>query len=281
MSSTDLPADGAGADAVSTTGVPAGLTAAEVAHYRQEGFVVRRGLFSAGELAAWDARFLDYIEGRLPRCEGLQVMRDVMVVKGAVDPRSAVHAVNKLFCFEADPVLMGYTTSPAMLACVRDLVGPRVHSVSTNVFNKPPEVDGRHPMHQDLRYFRARPADLIVGTWTAVYPAVRETGCLSVLPRSHLEGPREHVLPDWAYVNHGFFAVRDVDTSGRVHVELQPGDTLFFHPLLIHGSGHNRSTRFRRAISAHYISDEARAPDGREWRDKPTVRRMPEAPAVL
>lgn len=253
-----------------------GLSGEEIAHYRGEGWVVRRAMFTAAEVAAWDKRFLDYVEGRLPRCEGLQLMRDVMVVKGAVDPRSAVHAINKLFCFEEDPVLMGYTTHPAMLRCVRQLIGPHVHCVSTNVFNKPPEVDGRHPMHQDLRYFRARPAEMIIGTWTAVYPALRETGCLSVLPRSHLLGPLEHAMPDWEYVNHGFYAVKDVDWSDRVHVELAPGDTLLFHPLLIHGSGHNRSTQFRRAISAHYINDEARAPDGREWRDKPTVRRMPE-----
>jgi phytanoyl-CoA hydroxylase len=30
------------------------------------------------------------------------------------------------------------------------------------------------------------------------------------------------------------------------------GDTVFFHPLLVHGSGRNRSDGFRRAISAHY-----------------------------
>lgn len=254
-----------------------GLTAAELDDYQRNGFMVRRGQFSAAELAAWDARFLDYIEERLPRCEGLQVMRDVMVVKGAVAPQSAVHAVNKLFCFENDPLLMGYTMHPDMLACVRAIIGPHVHSVSTNVFNKPPGVDGRHPMHQDLRYFRARPAEQIVGTWTAVYPALRETGCLSVLVGSHRSGEREHALPDWEYVNHGFYGVKELDWSERVHVELEPGDTLYFHPLLIHGSGHNRSTGFRRAISAHYINDDARAPDGREWRGKPTIRRMPDA----
>ncbi len=252
------------------------LTGEEIAHYRREGYVICHTLFTADEVKAWDERFLEYVEDRLARCEGLQIMRDVMVVKGAVDPRSAVHAVNKLFCFEEDPVLMSYVNHPAMLRRVRQLVGPRLHSVSTNVFNKPPEVDGRHPMHQDLRYFRARPADMIVGTWTAVYPAMRETGCLSVLPRSHLRGSLEHALPDWEYVNHGFYAVKDVDYSERVHVELAPGDTLLFHPLLIHGSGHNKSSSFRRAISTHYINDEARAPDGKEWRGKPTVRRVPD-----
>lgn len=35
---------------------------------------------------------------------------------------------------------------------------------------------------------------------------------------------------------------------------MAPGDTVFFHPLLYHGSGENRGTTFRKAISCHYGS---------------------------
>lgn len=42
----------------------------------------------------------------------------------------------------------------------------------------------------------------------------------------------------------------------RFYVEMDPGDTLFFHPLLIHGSGANRTTGFRKAISCHYASSD-------------------------
>jgi phytanoyl-CoA hydroxylase len=42
----------------------------------------------------------------------------------------------------------------------------------------------------------------------------------------------------------------------RVHLEMEPGDTVFFHPILLHGSGRNRTQGFRRAISAHFASLE-------------------------
>jgi hypothetical protein len=42
----------------------------------------------------------------------------------------------------------------------------------------------------------------------------------------------------------------------RTHVEMMEGDTVFFHPLLIHGSGANRTTGFRKAISCHYANDD-------------------------
>jgi phytanoyl-CoA hydroxylase len=38
---------------------------------------------------------------------------------------------------------------------------------------------------------------------------------------------------------------------------MDPGDTLLFHSLLIHGSGRNKTQRFRRAISAHYARGDA------------------------
>ncbi len=40
----------------------------------------------------------------------------------------------------------------------------------------------------------------------------------------------------------------------RVHLAMEPGDTVFFGPLLLHGSGRNRSRGFRRAISSHYAA---------------------------
>ena len=48
-------------------------------------------------------------------------------------------------------------------------------------------------------------------------------------------------------VNKMYHGIRDYDPSSpRVHLEMGPGDTVFFHPLLIHGSGMNRTSGFRK-----------------------------------
>ena len=133
------------------------------------------------------------------------------------------------------------------------------------LINKPPGVDGRHPAHQDLLYFPFRPADAIVATWTALDPCTRENGCLSVLPGTHKGELLPHQNMEWEYVNFGYFGAARVDSlEQRVHLEMHPGDTVFFHPLLLHGSGRNRSNGFRRAISAHYASAACRYLPGTE-----------------
>jgi phytanoyl-CoA hydroxylase len=55
-----------------------------------------------------------------------------------------------------------------------------------------------------------------------------------------------------------YYGIQDYDFSKNrlVHLEMEPGDTVFFHPLLIHGSGMNRTNGFRKAISCHYAASE-------------------------
>ena len=44
-----------------------------------------------------------------------------------------------------------------------------------------------------------------------------------------------------------YHGIKDYDPNApRVHLEMGPGDTVFFHPLLIHGSGMNRTEGFRK-----------------------------------
>ncbi len=255
-----------------------GLTAEERRHYWQQGFVLLPGLFDARAVADFIARFEALVTGSVALPQTSKLMRDVMVAKGAVAPASPLHAINKLLGFEDDAVLWQYVLNASLLRCVRQLIGPDLHSIATNVFNKPPGVDGRHPLHQDQKYFRFGPADRIVGVWTALDPATRATGCLALLPRSHLGGIRAHAKPDWEYVNHAFLGV-DADSAARVHLEMQPGDTLLFHPLLVHGSGQNQSQAFRRAISVHYAADRCGMLDAnranQDWRAGDMVRAIP------
>lgn len=239
-----------------------GLSLEQREAYWRDGYTVVPGLFGAADLAPWLARTRALASGAEPPPPPMKLVRDVMVAKGAVVPRTPEHAICKINFFENDPVLATYATADALLDCVESLLGPELLFVNSMVVTKPPGVDARHPLHQDLLYFGFRPGDAVVGTWTALEPVTRANGCLSVLPGSHRGTLLPHEVPGWEYVNFGFLGVHGVDAgSERVHVEMDPGDTLLFHSLLIHGSGTNRTEGFRRAISAHF----ARADAHDEW----------------
>jgi phytanoyl-CoA hydroxylase len=235
-------------------------------HYEEHGYLVVPGLFSPDELAPLHEQFLRVVNGEVAPAADMLVMKDVMVAKGAVTPGNPAEAIAKVQDFHHDPVLFGqYSKHPRMLDWVEAFVGPDVKSIHSMLINKPPNVDGRHPLHQDLLYFPFRPADRIVATWTALEPCTRENGCLVVVPGSHRGELRKHENPDWEYVNFAYFGVKDEGAvAERVHLEMEPGDTVFFHPVLLHGSGRNRTGGFRRAISTHYASAECRFLPGAE-----------------
>jgi phytanoyl-CoA hydroxylase len=124
------------------------------------------------------------------------------------------------------------------------------------LIHKPPDVGGssRHPMHQDLWYFPFRPTDRIVCAWTAMERIDRQNGCLSVVPGTHKGELFKHEYPKWnGKVNKAYHGILDYKPpESRVHLIMDAGDTVFFHPLLIHGSGENRTKGYRKAISCHY-----------------------------
>jgi phytanoyl-CoA hydroxylase len=236
------------------------LSAEDRRLYDERGYHVVRGLFSRDELEPFEKRFLAVVNEEVPPASGMLVMRDVMVAKGAVEPDSPAAAIAKVQDFHEDPVLFdGYAKHPRLLAFVEAFVGSDIKSIHTMLINKPPGVDGRHPLHQDLLYFPFRPADRIVATWTALQPCTRENGCLVVVPRTHKGELLPHENPDWEWLNLAYFGAAGVGKHAeRLHLEMEPGDTVFFHPVLLHGSGQNRTEGFRRAISAHYASASCR-----------------------
>ncbi|KAK3696720.1 hypothetical protein QZH41_013079, partial [Actinostola sp. cb2023] len=167
--------------------------------------------------------------------------------------------INKLQNFQHDDVLFEYCRLPAVRKYAECFTGPDMSAAHTMLINKPPDPgtqSSRHPLHQDLHYFPFRPANRIVCSWTAMEKVTRANGCLVVIPGTHKKELLRHRYPEWkGGVNILYHGIKDFDPNApMVHLEMEAGDTVFFHPLLIHGSGTNRTNGFRKAISCHYAS---------------------------
>ncbi|XP_064224496.1 phytanoyl-CoA dioxygenase, peroxisomal isoform X3 [Aotus nancymaae] len=190
---------------------------------------------------------------------GLTVMRDVTISKS--EYAHGEKMITKVQDFQEDKELFRYCTLPEILKYVECFTGPNIMAMHTMLINKPPDAGNckktsRHPLHQDLHYFPFRPSDLIVCAWTAMEPINRNNGCLVVLPGTHRGSLKPHDYPKWeGGVNKMFHGIQDYEeNTARVHLVMEKGDTVFFHPLLIHGSGRNKTQGFRKAISCHFAS---------------------------
>ncbi|KAI5617877.1 phytanoyl-CoA dioxygenase, peroxisomal [Silurus asotus] len=223
--------------------------------YEEDGFILVKKLVSEEDVNRFRQNEFERICTRDVKIPGLTVMKDVTIAKSEFV--QGEKAVSKLQDFQEDEELFRYCTLPQILKYVECFTGPNIMAMHTMLINKPPDTGkktSRHPMHQDLHYFPFRPADRIVCAWTAMEKVNRQNGCLVVLPGTHKGPLLEHDYPEWeGGVNKMYHGIKNYNPNHpRFHVEMEKGDTVFFHPLLIHGSGMNQTQGFRKAISCHY-----------------------------
>lgn len=134
------------------------------------------------------------------------------------------------------------------------LLGGEVYHYHSKMIMKDPKVGGAWTWHQDYGYWYQNGAlfPLLCSAFIAVDRATRENGCLQVVRGSHHLGRIDHVLTgDQAGADSE--RVREVlNRLEIVHVEMDPGDTLFFHCNLLHRSDQNRSEQPRWSMICCY-----------------------------
>ncbi|CAF3748023.1 unnamed protein product [Rotaria socialis] len=222
--------------------------------YEKNGFLVVRNLVAPEKLEVFRKRFQDVCTGKV-KVLGMTVMKDIAIAKSEF--ADGEKAITKIQDFTLDDELFKYCCLPEIVKYVENFTGPNIMAMHTMLINKPPDPgtqSSRHPLHQDLYYFPFRPAHHIVCAWTAMEKINRQNGCLVVMPGTHTGELEPHGYPDWkGGINKMYHGIQKFDPNQeRLHLEMESGDTVFFHPLLIHGSGTNRSLGFRKAISCHY-----------------------------
>lgn len=227
--------------------------------YEENGFMIVKDLVKQADLDKFKKRFQKICTEKI-RVNGMTVMKDITIAKSEF--LQGEKAVTKVQDFCQDDELFEYCCLPNIVNYVKAFTGPNIMAMHTMLINKPPDsgsLTSRHPLHQDLYYFPFRPQNLIVCAWTAMERITKSNGCLLVLPGSHKGEFHKHGYPKWeGGVNKMYYGIHDFDLDNLdlVHLEMNPGDTVFFHPILIHGSGANLTNGFRKAISCHYAASE-------------------------
>lgn len=118
------------------------------------------------------------------------------------------------------------------------------------------------PWHQDYPFnLMSRPT---VTIWAPLTPVTEDMGRLQLIPGSHRHYHRVRVEDDSRFVTFADLDDRTLDEQA-IALDVDPGDALLFHDLLIHRSGENVSDRARWTVNARY--GDANDPDfaARGW----------------
>lgn len=144
--------------------------------------------------------------------------------------------------------------SESIVGSMEKLLGGEVYHYHSKMVMKDAKVGGAFTWHQDYGYWYQNGClfPYMGSAFIAVDPATRENGCLQVIRGSHHLGRVDHVL-------RGDQAGADMERVNEIlkrleliHVEMDPGDTLFFHCNVLHRSDQNHSEHPRWSMICCY-----------------------------
>ena len=243
--------------------------------YQQQGYVVVEGVLDEEFLETVTARLREYTHGdREP--EAFAAQNEPAVERGEVDvddPGNAVRKLEGLGMVEEDAVFRDVAHHDPIVDVAADLLGPHLKLLRSAAMLKPPEIGSEKSFHQDAAYYPIRPYDHVT-VWVALDDATTENGCMRVVPGGHTDGLLNHETRD--YETDIVVADDRYDTDDAVPVPMEAGSALFSHCLVPHYTEENRSSDWRRALIASYMTSRSRFTQPEEerpdWVDSHHVR---------
>jgi chlorinating enzyme len=148
---------------------------------------------------------------------------------------------------------------PRILDQVEALIGPDILCWATDFFAKNPGDRKRVTWHQDSTYWGLSEPDVITA-WVAFTPSTVQSGCLRVVPGSHLRDqlPHRDTFSSNNMLSRGQEVAVEVDEKDAVDVVLAPGEMSLHSVRLIHGSEPNNAPHRRVGFAIRYIPTRIR-----------------------
>ncbi|MDX1624902.1 MAG: phytanoyl-CoA dioxygenase family protein [Wenzhouxiangellaceae bacterium] len=229
------------------------LSDADRAHFRDRGYLVRRGACDAARVA----RMRAVAEAALrDAVEPIEYEAD-LGYPGAPRGREAAGgrtARRLLGALDRDPVFMDWARAAPLVGPVRRLLDTQdirvVRAHHNCVMTKQPRFSSLTGWHRDTRYW-AFDRDELVNAWTALGTESEDNGGMRLIPGSHREA-----FPPEAFDSRSFFRDDLEDNRRRIaaaeQVDLGPGDVLLFDARLLHAAGRNRTEQRKLSVVFTY-----------------------------
>ena len=210
--------------------MPSIFTPEQQAAYERDGYVLVKSLFDPEEIAILRAA----------------IEQDPALRASLYDRTDAQGKATRMATWNhpGDSVYGLAARSPRVVDTMEWMLGGEVYHYHSKLTAKEPYDGGAWEWHQDYGYWYHNGCllPLMASMMLALDPTTKENGCLQVLRGSHLAGRVDHgVLPGEQVGADPRRVERMLATMERVHVEMAPGDGLFFHSNVMHRSDQDRS----------------------------------------
>ncbi|SDJ05589.1 Ectoine hydroxylase-related dioxygenase, phytanoyl-CoA dioxygenase (PhyH) family [Pedobacter sp. ok626] len=216
------------------------LSAADKARFNEDGYVLIKGMLKPEEVK----KLYDI------------AIHDQVISNKSFDRGDANGLRTKLALWYslADDAYSLLARSKRIVEGVQLLLEGKPAHFHSKLMQKEPKVGGAWEWHQDYGYWY-RDGFLypqMLSVLTALSPATKENGCLQVIKGSHLTGRIEHGFSGEQVGANQERVDELLKRLELVYVEMEAGDTLFFHSNTLHRSDANLSDAPRWSLISAY-----------------------------
>ncbi len=212
----------------------------DIKTFHRDGYLVKKGFFTSSETEKVYQT----------------AVSDTLLQKQAydLDDKDGLKTKLTLWFHPGDDIYGLLTRSQRMVTGVTALLGGTSAHFHTKLMQKEPKIGGAWEWHQDYGYWYKNGflfPDMI-SVMVALTSANKSNGCLQVLKGSHKLQRVEHGSVGEQVGIKPELIKAVTERFELIYVELEPGDTLFFHCNLWHRSDANRSESSRWSLISAY-----------------------------
>jgi hypothetical protein len=144
---------------------------------------------------------------------------------------------------------------PKILDAVEDVIGPDILAWESVFFTKEPHTEDYISWHQDITYWGLEAQGDVVTAWVALSPSTTLSGCMRVVPGTHLREvvPHSDSFSEHNMLSRGQEIAVEVDEAHAVDLALEPGQMSLHHVKIFHGSHRNRADDRRIGFAIRYL----------------------------
>ena len=153
----------------------------------------------------------------------------------------ALEGINRNYVHLISPIFNRVCLNNNIIDAVESIIGKNILICGTTLFVKNPNEKGFVSFHQDAKYIGLEPHNWVT-VWVAVTDANEQNGCMRMLPSSHKENLKTHEQKfDQNNLLTRGQTITNIPMDKTKPIILKAGQISLHHPLIIHGSGLNKS----------------------------------------
>ena len=217
------------------------LTAEQVAHFKEQGYLFPKRAIGAAEAETHRA-MLDHYETVL-----------------GVEPQTYL----KIKAHVAAPWIVELARNEAILDAVESLIGEDILLFGTSLFSKKGDDPRFVSWHQDSAYYGLDPHEEVTA-WVALTPSTRANGCMRVMPGSNNGPDLNH---DETYDPQNLLGrgqtIHGLDDDRAVYMELEAGEFSLHQERTAHSSLANETDGPRVGVAYFYMPAHVKSTIGR------------------